>query len=141
MANYQNAKIYKLWSPSKNLVYYGSTTQTLTERLSKHLHNYKNNKNIASELVLKCPDYKIELLEHYPCNNRQELCKKEGEYIKANECVNIHIAGRTMKEYYQDNIEKYKQYNKNNKERIKQYYKEYHKKQCLEKIAPNELNS
>ena len=128
MANYQNAKIYKLWSPSKNLVYYGSTTQTLTERLSKHLHNYKNNKNIASELVLKSPDYKIELLEHYPCNNRQELCKKEGEYIKANECVNKHIAGRTMKEYYKDNIENYKQYNKNNKERIKQYYKEYYKK-------------
>ena len=128
MPNYQKAKIYKLWSPSKNLVYYGSTTQTLTERLSKHLHNYKNNKNIASELVLKSPDYKIELLEHYPCNNRQELCKKEGEYIKANECVNKHIAGRTMKEYYKDNIENYKQYNKNNKERIKQYYKEYYKK-------------
>ena len=135
MANYQNAKIYKLWSPSKNLVYYGSTTQTLTERLSKHLHNYKNNKNIASELVLKSPDYKIELLEHYPCNNRQELCKKEGEYIKANECVNKHIAGRTMKEYYKDNIENYKQYNKNNKERIKQYYKEYYKR------SKNELNS
>lgn len=143
MANYENAKIYKLWSPSKNLVYYGSTTQTLTERLSKHLHNYKNNKNIASELVLKCEDYKIELLEHYPCNNRQELCKKEGEYIKSAQrgahplikCVNIHIAGRTMKEYYQDNIEKYKQYNKNNKERIKQYYKEYHKR------SKNSLNS
>ena len=128
MPNYQNAQIYKLWSPSKNLVYYGSTTQLLTHRLSKHLYNYKNKTNIASELVLKCPDYRIELIEHYPCNNRKELCKKEGEYIKTNDCVNKHIAGRTMKEYYKDNIEKYKEYNIKNKERIKQYYKEYHKR-------------
>lgn len=134
MTNYENAKIYKLWSPSKNLVYYGSTIQTLTERLSKHKDDHKNKKNLASELVLNCEDYKIELLEDYPCKNRQELNKKEGEYIKANECVNKHIAGRTMKEYYLDNIEKYKQYNKNNKQRIKQYYKEYYQR------SKNELN-
>jgi hypothetical protein len=145
MPNYQNAQIYKLWSPSQNLVYYGSTTQPLTQRLSKHLYNYKNKKNIASELVLECFDYKIELVEYYPCDNRQQLCKKEGEYIKSaqrgahplTECVNKHIAGRTMKEYYADNIENYKEYNKKNKERIKQYYKEYNKRSK----QPNELNS
>lgn len=134
MPNYENAKIYKLWSPSKNLVYYGSTTETLTQRLYKHAYNYKHKINITSELILKCEDYKIELIENYPCKNRQELCKKEGEYIKANECVNKHIAGRTMKEYYKDNIENYKQYNKNNKERIKQYYKEYYKRR-LQQIS------
>lgn len=143
MTNYEKAKIYKLWSPSKNLIYYGSTIQTLTERLSKHKDDYKNKKNLASELILKCEDYKIELLEDYPCKNRQELNKKEGEYIKNAqrgahpliECVNKHVAGRTMKEYYLDNIEKYKQYNKNNKARIKQYYKEYYQR------SKNELNS
>ena len=127
MPNYDLGKIYKLWSPSKNLVYYGSTTQTLEDRLSKHVYNHKQKNNIASEIIIECMDYKIELLEHYPCNNRKELCKKEGEYIKANECVNKCVAGRTMKEYYKDNIEKFKEYNKTNKERIKQYYKEYHK--------------
>jgi len=126
MPNYQNAKIYKVWSPVQNLVYYGSTTQGLKERLSKHLYNYKQKTNIASQLVLEYPDYKIELVEYYPCNNRKELCKKEGEYIKANECVNKQVAGRTMKEYYKDKIENYKEYNKKNKERIKQYYKEYY---------------
>jgi hypothetical protein len=29
MPDYQNSKIYKLWSPSKNLIYYGSTVETL----------------------------------------------------------------------------------------------------------------
>jgi len=125
MPNYQNAQIYKIWSPSQNLVYYGSTTQPLKYRLSKHLYNYRKQDNIASKSVLECPDYKIELVEHYPCNNRKELCKKEGEYIKSNECVNKYIAGRTMKEYYVDKIANYKEYNKKNKERIKQYYKEY----------------
>jgi len=40
MPNYQKSKIYKLWSPSKNLVYYGSTTETISRRLSKHLTDY-----------------------------------------------------------------------------------------------------
>ena len=30
----------------------------------------------------------IELVENYPCNSKEELEKKEGEYIKNNECVN-----------------------------------------------------
>ena len=32
-------------------------------------------------------DYKIELVEDYSCNNKQQLSRKEGEYQKANECV------------------------------------------------------
>jgi hypothetical protein len=112
MPNYENSKIYKLWSPSKNLVYYGSTTETISRRLSKHLTDYNryNNKTttryVNSFKILECDDYKIELVEEYPCNNRQQLCKKEGEYIKANECVNKCVAGRTPEEYCEDNVDK-----------------------------------
>ena len=139
MPDYQKGKIYKLWSPSKNLVYYGSTTETISRRLSKHLTdlNRYNNKTstryVNSFKILECEDYKIELVEEYPCNNRQQLCKKEGEYIKANECINKCIAGRTPEEYYNDNIERKKNYDANyrdaNADKIKQYNKQYREKQ------------
>ena len=135
MPNYQLSKIYKLWSPSKNIIYIGSTTQTLSRRLSKHLSNYKlyNNDNTkpytTSYLVLECNDYKIELLEEYACNNKAQLLKKEGEYIKNNECVNRCIAGRTMKEYNEEyrkkNAEYFKEYRKNNAEYFKEHKKKY----------------
>jgi hypothetical protein len=126
MPDYQQAKIYKLWSPSKNLIYYGSTTQTLAHRLSSHLKDYKRyNKGcyhyVTSFKILEFEDYKIELVEDYPCNNRQQLCKKEGEHIKANECVNKRIDGRTPKEYRDNNIDKAKQYRENNRQQQKQY--------------------
>ena len=118
MPDYQKAKIYKIWSPSNNLVYYGSTTQTLPQRLAKHLGNYKcytkdNTKTnyMSSFKILEYEDYKIELVEEYPCNNKHQLLRKEGEYIKENECVNMVVAGRTKKERaiidYQKNKEKY----------------------------------
>jgi len=135
MVNYQNSKIYKLYSPSKNIIYIGSTTQPLCKRLALHLSDYKmyNNNNskkyYTSFLVLDCEDYKIELLEDYSCNNRQQLEKKEGEYIKTNECVNKNITGRTLQEYYNDNIDKIKElkkkYNITNANKISEYNKEY----------------
>ena len=133
--DYQKSKIYKLWSPSKNIVYIGSTIEPLSTRLAKHVCSYKayNNDNTkkyyTSFLVLDCEDYKIELLEEYACNNKQQLEKKEGEYIKDNECVNNRIAGRTKKEYYIDNIDKMKehrkQYNIDNADKIKEQTKQY----------------
>jgi len=128
MVNYETGKIYKLYSPSKNIVYIGSTTQPLCKRLSKHLGDYRaynkdnNNKYLTSYLVLECEDYKIELLEEYACNNKQQLEKKEGEYIKNNTCINKNIAGRTKKEWSE---EYNKQYYKNNKEEKTEYNKNY----------------
>lgn len=131
MPDYQKSKIYKLWSPSKNIVYIGSTTEPLATRLSKHNYNYKvynkdNTKGYCiSYLILDCEDYKIELLEQYPCNNKTQLLKKEGEHIRNNECVNKIIAGRTIKEWYKDNIDKIKEYRLTNTDKMKEYKKQY----------------
>ena len=105
MPDYQKGKIYKLWSPSKNLVYYGSTTQSISQRLTDHIKRKRYNKQrqYTSNIILDCEDYKIEVIEECPCNNRQQLERKEGEYIKANECVNKYVAGRTDKEWREDN--------------------------------------
>lgn len=156
MPNYEFSKIYKIWSPSNNLVYYGSTTQTIPQRLAKHVSNYKcytkdNTKTsyMTSFKILECDDYKIELVENYPCNNKQQLLKKEGEHIKNNECVNIVVAGRTKKEYakidyeknkdryilkatkwYEDHKEEKKEYDKS--EKRKEYRKQYRLKKKVE---------
>jgi hypothetical protein len=112
MPDYQKGKIYKIWSPSKNLVYYGSTIETISARLAKHKSQYKAYTNdnaklyVSSYLVLECEDYKIELIEDYPCNNKEQLHKREGDYIKNNECVNMQIAGRTKQEWEKENIDK-----------------------------------
>ena len=129
MPDYQKAKIYKLWSPSSNLVYYGSTTQPLSTRLAKHIYCFNNKEtnkhNNSAFLIIEKQDYKMELIKDFPCNNRQQLCIEEGNYIKNNECVNKCIAGRTQKEHYHDNIEHYKEYLKKYKQDNKEHYKNY----------------
>lgn len=146
MPDYQKGKIYKLWSPSKNLVYYGSTTETISRRLSKHLTdlNRYNNKTstryVNSFKILECEDYKIELVEEYPCNNRQQLCKKEGEYIKANECINYAIAGRTAEEYCEDNADKINNrriiWRANNADKVNERDKKW-RNENIEKVREN----
>ena len=130
MPDYQNSKIYKIYSVSnKELVYYGSTIEKLSTRLAKHVYEYKNNNSCKSKLVLDAGDYLIELVENYPCANKQQLVRREGVYTKNNVCVNKNIAGRTKKEYHQDNKAYYKEYKKeyyeNNKEKAKERKKEY----------------
>lgn len=140
MPDYQKAKIYKLWSPSQNLVYYGSTTQTLSQRLADHIKKKRLNigGQYTSYLVLDCEDYKMELVEEYPCNNKEQLAKKEGEYVKNNKCVNIRVEGRTMKEWYEDNKTRLNQYDRErNKKRDKQ--KEKERKENYRKNNPEKV--
>jgi hypothetical protein len=131
MPDYQKGKIYKLYSPSKNLVYYGSTVKSLPARLANHTYEYrtKPDRLCKGHLVLECADYKIELIEDFPCNNKQQLERREGEYIKNNECVNKYVAGRTIEEYRNDNKQKITEYRKNyekeNREQITIKHKQY----------------
>ena len=134
MKDYSQGKIYKLYSVSnKDLIYYGSTIQKLNERLKEHISDYNNNRYCKSKLVIAAGDYKMELIENYPCNSKTELERKEGEYTKANKCVNKYIAGRTRKEYNEDNKEYIKEqkkeyskeYYQNNKEKINEKNKKW----------------
>ena len=129
---YQNSKIYKIVSPSHpELVYYGSTTQLLCKRMALHRQNFKLNKSSSSKQILQYEDAIILLVENYVCNNRDELNKKEGEYILNNDCINKNIAGRTQKEYRIENKEKVIQLTKQWQEENKEYLKEYKKQWFL----------
>ena len=141
MPDYKNAKIYKIWSPEGDDIYIGATTQPLFKRL----HHHKSAKDCSSKILFeKYTDVRIELVECYPCNSKEEITKKEGEFIRTLDCVNRNVAGRTTKEYYKENKEYYeewrkehydknkeqllenaKKYRDNNKERKKEWSKEY----------------
>lgn len=127
MSKYENAKIYKMISPN-GLIYIGSTTQTLAQRKASHKRKYKNfllnKKDYTSSFLLFEEDENnidIVLLENYSCNSKEELHKKEREYIDLYECVNLRIPSRPFKEYlgeyYLKNKEKIKENNKKAYER------------------------
>ena len=134
---FQNGKIYTIRSHQTNKYYIGSTNQkTLSQRLGKHRYSYKeyltnNIHYISSFEILKYSDYYIELLIAYPCNNKYELRRKEGELIRQfkSDVVNIQIAGRTHKEYNEDNhetiLERHKQYRQDNHETIAERDRQY----------------
>ena len=109
MPNYNNGKIYKIWSASHpDLIYIGSTTQSLALRLGGHRRDYKKYNNgkfsyVTSFKIIELPDHKIELIELFPCVSKMELTRREGYYIRSMDCVNRFIAGRTCAEYRIDN--------------------------------------
>jgi len=140
---YNNSRIYKICSNLTDKIYIGSTTQTLAQRLSKHVGAYKTNKKnietnnnyITSIEIIKLGDFSIVLIEECNFNNKEQLLKREGEFIKLhiNNVVNKIIAGRTQVEqqklYYNDNkteiAERRKQYYLTNKTQIIEYSKQY----------------
>ena len=84
---FQDGKIYKISSMSRpDLVYYGSTTQTLDIRFNQHVSD-----NLASKEIIKLGDAYIELVEDYPCKSKKKLIARESYYINSNICVNIHM--------------------------------------------------
>ena len=95
MVDYKLAKIYKIVCRITGEVYVGSTCEpTLARRLSAHRSAckafYEKNKGscCASFQIILRGDYYIDLLENFPCNNNDELRKKEREYYDLIECIN-----------------------------------------------------
>ena len=112
--NYQNGKVYRVVDNSFQMCYIGSTIEKLSSRMSSHKAKYKKFKNLnegSYTTVYKIfDDYgaencKIELIELFPCSCKEELTAREGHHQRNEECVNKYIAGRTKKEWANDNSE------------------------------------
>ena len=135
MVNYQHGKIYAIRSHQTDKVYIGSTTQNLAMRMGGHRKDYKLYLNgkcrfVTSFKILEYGDAYIELIEACPCNSKAELERREGQLIRETDnTVNKLIAGRTPKQYRQDNREKIleqkKQYYQDNLEKILEQLKQY----------------
>ena len=93
MVNYANGKIYKVVCNKTNLIYIGSTCSLLNIRLNEHKQSYKqflkktHKKNNTVFEIIKNNDYKIELVEQFPSENKQQLLEKEREYILSTNCI------------------------------------------------------
>ncbi len=129
---YEQGKIYKVCDVSYTMAYYGSTIVPLCKRMANHRYNYRQYKSngegdnlsvfrIFDEFGID--NCKIELVELFPCASKMELERKEGEYIKNNECVNKTVAGRTLKEWRQDNPDYMKNWDDTHKEQRRGYSK------------------
>ena len=151
MPDYQNGKIYTIRCKSDNtLIYVGSTITTLSRRLAEHKSKSKkyNTRKIYQSINDNWDDWYIELYEVYPCENKEQLNKREGEIIREIGTLNSQIAGRTPMErrkenwienkellsargkechqkYREERLEVSRQYNINNNEARKEYKKKY----------------
>ena len=131
MRDYKLGKIYKLHIlGNDDLIYYGSTIQSLSVRLAGHKAHYKRykegkSKNCYSSFKLfETGKYVlITLLENFACNSKYELEARERFWIENNKCINKIHPTRTKKEYYKANADKIKEYRKTNADKIKKYYK------------------
>jgi len=131
---YINGRIYKNLNYIDNEVYVGATIQPLSKRMATHWQNVNKPKCQHYPLYTKMKEYGIgnfyiELIETYPCENMEELRKREGHYIGEFGTLNKRIAGRTHqeydREYYQDNPTRHKEYRQNNRTQILAQHKEY----------------
>ena len=131
MDKYSEGKLYKLINDNTGLCYVGSTIEKyLSRRLAKHKGQYKRylqgcGHYYTSFKVIQNDGYRIELIEHYPCQSKYELEKRERFWIENTDCVNKIIPTRTDKEWREQNKEHIQKYLEQNKEYIKQRSKDY----------------
>ena len=141
MVNFQNGKIYAVRSNHTEKIYIGSTAQTLSRRMSVHRNQPTR---CSSREIMQYSDAYIELIEEFPCRNKMELNKREGEIIRATvDCVNKRIAGRSQQEWYDEHDGYNKEYRQKNKANLndKQRSKYYNSKTTITCVCGVEYNS
>jgi hypothetical protein len=141
MVDYLNGKIYKITNNVDDNIYIGSTIKTLKQRFSNHKSNYKMFLN-GSYHNISCfklfskygtDNCFIELIELYPCENKNELEQHESVYINNNKalCVNKNIPGRTVKQKINCECKGKYSYGKKNRHQKTLKHKQYLEHQTI----------
>lgn len=144
MNKYKNGKIYKLVNDETTDLYVGSTTQTLSNRLSDHRARAKfcpNRKLYLHMNEIGAVHFKIILLEEYPCENIEQLVAKEDYYAQLlKPTLNTN---RPVMDLEKDRANR-KQWYEMNKDRIRgtknEYLKEYRQSHSEEIIEQRKVN-
>ena len=128
------AQIYKIYSNLGPKIYIGSTKKKLCTRLAEHRAFYKRFKNGFNSGFYSSFDLfneygiencKIELIENINYDEKYQLLKAEGGYIKQLQSINKTInVGLSPDEIKEKNKKKYAE----NAELIKAKYREYYRK-------------
>ena len=99
---YQNGKIYAVKNDITDEVYIGSTVVSLSRRMVQHRSDakmYPDKMPLTRQMnEIGIEHFYIELLEDYPCNNKEHLNKREGELIRELATINKRVEQRTPTE-------------------------------------------
>lgn len=130
--------IYVIKNTQNNLMYVGSTIRELNIRMKQHLkdmYKFTNFKLYKAMNEFKPENFYINLLEEFEYNDITDLRRQEGKYIKIIKPeLNKNVAGRSLKEYNEDNKDRlrlyrklyYRTYRELNKEYLKEYRRNYY---------------
>jgi hypothetical protein len=137
----KNGKVYSIrCHKDQNLIYIGSTYQPLSKRFYDHKKEYQNDDKKHRLLYQKMNEigfenFYIELVINVQCENKEELRRIEGEYIRKLGNLNKRIEGRTIKEYrlespaqkeaskrYYDKIKTTEKYKETRNKNMKSYH-------------------
>ena len=119
--SYGNGRIYCIRNSVSDDIYVGSTTQPLSKRMQKHRSSMTSERDGNMLIYQKMREigkrhFYIELYEEYPCENIEQLRKREGEIIRElKPSLNKRIEDRTIQEWKQDN-----------KHKMQEYHRQYH---------------
>lgn len=128
------AKIYAIRNRTSDLVYVGSTEDTLAVRFKNHKHPSSTGRKCASYPIVECPTAYIELLEECDGNVRYE---RERWWIEntpnvVNKQVPRRREGETkeyLHQWYLEHKEEHDARNRDyveaNRERIREYQRAY----------------
>ena len=107
MVNYKDGKIYQLVCNTSGNQYIGSTTQSLSQRLGGHKATYnsyiggKSIRPISAFSILAENNFEMILIEEFPCENKNQLERRERHFIETMECVNKVKPAQTREESIQ----------------------------------------
>lgn len=131
---YPIGRVYAIRSPNIDEIYIGSTFNPLYKRFGEHkgnLNHFKKGKGnyTASFKILEQGNAYIELIEQYENLTKEQLNKYEGEHIRKNACVNKYVAGRSTKQWQDENKNrmdlKSAKWRNENKEKLIENFKKY----------------
>ena len=145
-SRYEKGKIYKITDIGYNKCYIGSTIQPLYKRFSHHRDTFEYG-GCSSAVIFKeygKDNCKIELIEDYPCSNREQLKARKGYYVEKLKCVNKFIPGgnksnwdkRSHHKHKEARNERCRQHYETNREKILEQckvYRENHREEKREK--------
>jgi predicted GIY-YIG superfamily endonuclease len=124
MPDYNKSIIYYIHSNEDNLIYIGSTTQKLINRINHHKRG-----NGISRMIL-CKEHSWGIVENYPCNTKEELLWRERYWVERCKntfnLVNLAKPIRTYEEklkYISDNDIKYRKQRNYNRKIQRRYQK------------------
>ncbi len=121
--DFKNGRIYCIRNTIDDDIYVGSTCQPISKRMAKHRDSGKGGKNYNMKLYVKMREigvdnFYIELIEECPCDNGEQLRRREGHFIREMATLNKNIAGQTPQEQH-------KEYYIKNKEHLDEANKQY----------------